>query len=117
MSGGGLARLPGVAWMLSGVLACCMPFAETQADPGKLRQEQLEHLLRQDCGSCHGLRMTGGLGPPLTRQALAGKPRELLIATIALGRPGTAMPNWGALLDEQDIAWLADRLLQGYPPP
>ncbi|OZI72499.1 c-type cytochrome [Bordetella genomosp. 2] len=112
-----MARIPRIARILSGVLACCMPFAMVQADPGKLRQGQLEHLLRQDCGSCHGLRMTGGLGPPLTRQALAGKPRELLIATIALGRPGTAMPNWDALLDEQDIAWLADRLLQGYPPP
>jgi len=102
---------------LAGLLASCALALAAQAEPGALRQGQLDHLLRQDCGSCHGLRMTGGLGPPLTRQALAGKPRELLIATIAQGRPGTAMPNWDALLDEQDIAWLADRLMQGFPPP
>jgi len=112
-----MARLSFMAAGLAGiVLACALP-GTAQADPTLLRQGQLEHLLRQDCGSCHGLRMTGGLGPPLTRQALAGKPRELIIATITLGRPGTPMPNWNALLDEQDIAWLADRLLQGYPPP
>ncbi len=27
---------------------------------------RLEHLLTQDCGACHGLHLTGGLGPPLT---------------------------------------------------
>jgi len=87
------------------------------AAPSSERQAQLDNLLLQDCGSCHGLRMTGGLGPPLTRAALADKPRESLIATVTHGRPGTAMPGWKALLDEQDIAWLVDQLLQGYPKP
>jgi len=27
------------------------------------------------------------------------------------------MPGWNALLDEQDIAYLVDRLLEGYPKP
>ena len=87
------------------------------AEPSAPRQAQLENLLKQDCGSCHGLRMTGGLGPALTRDALAGKPRDSLIATVTHGRPGTAMPGWNALLDEHDIAWLVDRLLEGYPKP
>ncbi|CAM5487902.1 MAG: cytochrome c [Pseudomonas sp.] len=91
--------------------------AALAAAPAAERQAQLEHLLLQDCGSCHGLRMTGGLGPALTRDALAGKPRDSLIATVTHGRPGTAMPGWKALLDEQDIAWLVDLLLQGYPKP
>ncbi|MCD0501394.1 c-type cytochrome [Bordetella petrii] len=102
--------------VLAGLLAAGPGAPSAQADPTPRRQAQLDHLLRQDCGSCHGLRMTGGLGPPLTRQALATRPRELLISTIALGRPGTAMPGWEALLSPQDIAWLADRLLQGFPP-
>ncbi|MBU2013794.1 MAG: cytochrome c, partial [Gammaproteobacteria bacterium] len=85
--------------------------------PTAERQAKLDHLLLQDCGSCHGLRMTGGLGPALTREALAGKPRDSLIATVTHGRPGTAMPGWNALLDEQDIAYLVDRLLEGYPKP
>lgn len=76
------------------------------------RQQELEYLLHQDCGSCHGMRLTGGLGPALTPDALAGKPRELLAATIRDGRAGTPMPPWGNLLGEADIAWLVDYLLQ-----
>ncbi|WP_094797274.1 c-type cytochrome [Bordetella genomosp. 7] len=106
-----------LATAIGGVLAAAALSCSAQAGPGEQRQLQLEHLLRQDCGSCHGLRLTGGLGPALTPQALAGKPRELLVATITHGRPGTPMPNWDAVLSAQDIAWLADRLLQGHPLP
>ncbi|MHB0765316.1 c-type cytochrome [Stutzerimonas sp. NM35] len=91
--------------------------AALAGNPTAERQTQLEHLLVQDCGSCHGLRMTGGLGPAITHDALAGKPRDSLIATVTHGRPGTAMPGWNALLDEQDIVWLVDLLLEGYPKP
>jgi len=85
------------------------------AAPDSQRQAQLQHLLDQDCGACHGLYLTGGLGPPLTRQALSGKSRDSLIATVTLGRPGSAMPGWAALLGPDDIRWLVDRLLQGKP--
>ena len=91
--------------------------AALAAAPDAERQAQLEHLLVQDCGSCHGLRMTGGLGPAITRDALTGKPRDSLIATVTHGRPGTAMPGWNALLNEQDIVWLVDLLVEGYPKP
>lgn len=80
------------------------------------RQATLEHILIQDCGSCHGLRMTGGLGPALTPQLLADKSRESLIATVMHGRPGTTMPPWDALLTEQEATWMIDRLLQGVTP-
>lgn len=103
---------------LGQLLLVLLPFSLAQAEaPGAERQAQLQNLLAQDCGSCHGLRMTGGLGPALTRQALANKSRESLIATVTQGRPGTAMPPWNALLSESDIAWLVDRLLEGYPTP
>lgn len=99
-------------------LMSLLPISAALADgPTVERQAQLDNLLLQDCGSCHGLRMTGGLGPALTRDALTHTPRESLIATVSHGRPGSAMPGWNALLDEQDIAWLVDRLLQGYPTP
>jgi cytochrome c55X len=91
--------------------------ATAVAAPDVKRQAQLEHLLAQDCGACHGLRMTGGLGPELTRAALAGKSRDSLMATVTQGRPGTAMPGWGPLLSPDDIRWLIDLLLQGYPAP
>lgn len=104
-------------WLGLAMAALLLLPTSLAAAPDGQRQAQLENLLKQDCGSCHGLRMTGGLGPPLTRQALAGKSRELLIATVTQGRPGTAMPPWQALLDQQDIAWLVDLLQQGYPSP
>lgn len=80
------------------------------------RQASLKNLLIQDCGSCHGLRMKGGLGPALTPQDLADKPKDSLVATIIFGRPGTAMPPWNALLNEKEAQWLIDQLLQGVSP-
>lgn len=74
------------------------------------RQADLKNLLLQDCGACHGMRLSGGLGPALTVQALAGKSRELLATTISEGRPGTPMPPWKPLLSKADIDWLADYL-------
>ena len=37
--------------------------AVAQDGPSAARQDELLHLLRQDCGSCHGLTLRGGLGP------------------------------------------------------
>ncbi len=77
------------------------------------RQVELRSLLQQDCGSCHGLTLKGGLGPSLLPAALAGKSRESLLETVRNGRPGTAMPPWRPILSEQEIDWLVDRLLAG----
>jgi cytochrome c55X len=79
------------------------------------RQQHLIRMVRQDCGACHGMRLTGGLGPALTREALADKPLEALTATIVHGRPGTPMPPWRALLSEDEARWIANRLAQGFP--
>jgi len=79
------------------------------------RQRELVQLLRQDCGSCHGMRLTGGLGPPLTPGALRGKPAASLTATIISGRPGTAMPPWRPFMSEAEAAWLVARLREGDP--
>jgi len=83
------------------------------AAPDAVRQGELLRLLRQDCGSCHGMRLTGGLGPPLTPQALRDKPADSLAATIVAGRAGTAMPPWRPFLSEAEAAWLVERLQQG----
>lgn len=87
------------------------------AQPDALRQDELRHLLKQDCGSCHGLTLRGGLGPALLPDNLAGKPAEFLMQTILDGRPGTAMPPWRPLISEADAAWLVQRLLQGEAAP
>ncbi|MEO8013686.1 cytochrome c [Polaromonas sp.] len=78
-------------------------------------EQSLIRMVRQDCGSCHGMRLTGGLGPALTRQALAGKPVEALAATIYHGRPGTPMPPWRAMLSADDAQWIASQLVAGFP--
>jgi cytochrome c55X len=83
--------------------------------PDASRQREIVRLLRQDCGSCHGMRLTGGLGPPLTPQALRDKPSDSLVATIVSGRAGTAMPPWRPFLSEAEAAWLVARLREGDP--
>ena len=77
--------------------------------------DELIHLVRQDCGACHGMTLQGGLGTPLTAAALADKPVESIVATILYGRPGTAMPPWKSLLSEEQAHWIAVRLLEGFP--
>ncbi|WP_374590447.1 cytochrome c [Aquabacterium sp.] len=83
--------------------------------PTPERQRELVRMVRQDCGSCHGMQLTGGLGPALTREALAGKPVESLQATIFHGRPGTPMPGWQSMLSATDARWIAERLQAGFP--
>lgn len=77
------------------------------------RQAQLNYLLAQDCGSCHGMTRKGGLGPALLPNNLAGKPDALLVATILDGRSGTAMPPWRGQLTEAEAAWLVQQLRRG----
>ncbi|GIX21325.1 MAG: hypothetical protein KatS3mg121_0108 [Gammaproteobacteria bacterium] len=83
------------------------------AAPDAARRAELEGLLRNDCGACHGGRLHGGLGPALTPAALAGRDPAALAATILAGRPGTPMPPWRGLLSEEDARWLAERLIMG----
>lgn len=77
------------------------------------RARALEHLVVQDCGSCHGMTMKGGLGSPLTRDAIAHYDPEVLALVILDGVPGTAMPPWRPLLTETEAQWIADYLLKG----
>ena len=79
------------------------------------RQSQLIRMVRQDCGSCHGIQLTGGLGPALTRQAMAEIPFDSLFSVIYHGRPGTPMPGWKTMISEQDASWIARQLQLGFP--
>ena len=79
------------------------------------RERALIRMVRQDCGSCHGMQLTGGLGPPITRAALLDKPVGSIAATIYHGRAGTPMPPWRAMLSEAEALWMADQLQRGFP--
>ena len=81
----------------------------------KKRQQDLKNLLIQDCGSCHGLTMRGGLGPALLPSNLKGKSAEFITSTILDGRPGTAMPGWRALLSVTEAQWMTEQLLDAKP--
>ena len=107
MSNSGIAG-PAAAVLLAGATLAA-------AEPSPMRQKELIHMVRQDCGSCHGLTLQGGLGPALLPQTLAGKPAEGLVATIVQGRPGTAMPPWHRFLAEDEAQWIVTRLMQGFP--
>lgn len=85
------------------------------AQPAPVRQADLVRLVRQDCGSCHGIRLTGGLGPALTPEALRGMPIDSLVAVIYNGRPGTPMPGWKSFLSEAEAHWIAQQLQAGFP--
>ncbi|WP_413874892.1 c-type cytochrome [Albidovulum sp.] len=89
------------------LLALALP---AQAEVTPERAGKLEHIVIQDCGSCHGLTMKGGLGSPLTPEALAHAEPEGLATIILEGVPGTAMPRWRPVLSEDDALWIADYL-------
>jgi len=86
-----------------------------QAEPPPARQAELRHLLRHDCGACHGMTLGGGLGPPLTPAALAGRSAAVLEAAILAGRPGTPMPPWAGILTPAEVGWLVEQMRRGVP--
>lgn len=95
-----------------------LAFSSAFADSPPLhpqRQSELIHLVRQDCGSCHGMELRGGLGPALTPQTLQDKPAAALVNTILHGRPGTPMPPWKNFLSESEADWIVDNLQKGFP--
>lgn len=81
------------------------------------RQDELRYLLHQDCGSCHGMTLKGGLGPSLLPEALAGKPDEYLHRVISDGVPAKAMPPWNTILSPEDIDYLVYLLTRGPDNP
>lgn len=79
------------------------------------RAVELEHMVIQDCGSCHGLTMKGGLGKPITPEALADRDPEGLATIILDGVPGTAMPPWRPMISEDEALWIAEYLMKDKP--
>jgi cytochrome c55X len=89
--------------------------SHVHAEPPPGRQQELLYRLRQDCGSCHGMTLKGGLGPPLLPAALAGKDDAVLIEAILHGRPGTPMPPWNFEISAAEAGWLIAQLKEGLP--
>ena len=103
-------------WPLHLALAFALVPAHAGADagvPAAGRQREILHLLKHDCGSCHGMTLKGGLGPSLRPEVIGGQDDTLLVETILNGRPGTPMAPWRISLNEDDARWLVTRLKEG----
>lgn len=95
------------------VLMAVVVTAGARAEPPAGRQDELLYRLRQDCGSCHGMTLNGGLGPALLPDALAERSETDLATVILNGVPGTPMPPWDFEITSDEARWLARRLKQG----
>lgn len=101
-------------WYVAGMVVSCLWAASAAAEvPSSVRKIEIFNLLRQDCGSCHGITLRGGLGPPLLPETLRDKDRESLHFTILHGRPGTPMPPWQQFLTQEEVEWLVKQLVEG----
>lgn len=101
--------------MLRLVAALVMAAVSAHAEIAPDRADQLEHIVTQDCGSCHGLTRKGGLGSPLTPDALDNSEAEGLALIILDGVPGTAMPPWRPLVTAEEALWIARYLKENTP--
>lgn len=95
------------------LLLVCAWVVPARAADGQSLADYLTNLVKHDCGSCHGIDMKGGLGRPLTVEALEGVEMETLMEIILHGIPETAMPGWHGLISESDAAWIAAGLKEG----
>ena len=84
-----------------------------QPSPEIARARDLRALVLNDCGSCHGMTLRGGLGPALLPETLAPKGQAFVAEMIRVGNPANAMPAWGSLLSPSDITWIAQSLVEG----
>lgn len=77
------------------------------------RQQELKYMVQQDCGSCHGMTLKGGLGPSLLPQRISVLPEQYLIDAVTHGREGTPMPPWEPILTRAEIVWIVQQLKSG----
>jgi cytochrome c55X len=110
-----VVRIGLVALAIGGLGSSRLALAEESPVLSPERSRELIRMVRQDCGSCHGLTLRGGLGPALLPETLYDKPPAGLKYTILLGRPGTAMPPWQPFLSEAEADWIVAQLLGGFP--
>lgn len=104
-------RSTSTGWIVLSLLLAARPALAIDA----VRQSELTTLVRQDCGSCHGMTLKGGLGKPLLPAALDSLAPESIASIILDGVPGQPMPPWRGLLSQADAIWIAQRLKEGFP--
>ncbi len=99
-------------WAARAVLTTAVVLATSAFAADTLDPNTLKRLVHQDCGSCHGLSLKGGLGPDLRAQTLDHYDPDVLSGVILDGIPDTAMPPWRPLISQEEAEWIARYLLQ-----
>jgi mono/diheme cytochrome c family protein len=84
-------------------------------------------LYQTNCSACHGQTGNGGGArayfiDPKPRNFLLDASRRwlnrpILFRAIVEGRPGTEMPAWGKVLNDQEIADIAEFVFRRYTNP
>jgi cytochrome c55X len=97
----------------AGMAMQLLSIGAVQAELPVSRQSEILHLIRHDCGSCHGMTLKGGLGPPLTVERLGQRLTGELAGIIRNGIRETPMPPWEGILNDEEIAWMVKQLQQG----
>lgn len=119
-------RVPFLGRLLAGALLVASPWAgaAAPASGGGIRADLLYHNY---CSVCHGDRGDGrsraraGLRPPPKDFTAAGPTlsREVMLAVVADGKPGTAMVGWKTQLSEAEMAavvdWIRASFMSGRP--
>jgi cytochrome c55X len=114
-----MARTQHGRWRPNSALAAAVALMLAMALPADAvdapRARALTDLVRQDCGSCHGMTLKGGLGTSLLPADIEHIEAEGIARIIIEGIPGTPMPAWRGALSEEDAQWIARRLKEGFP--
>ena len=87
--------------------------SEVSTPLGDARKIELTYIVKQDCGSCHGMLLKGGLGPDLLPRKFENSDADGIAALIFHGLPGTPMPPWKGILSQQETKWIAKQLKSG----
>ncbi|MGV8898826.1 MAG: c-type cytochrome [Burkholderiaceae bacterium] len=110
-----IAGLATLGLIFSSAVFATDTVANPSAEMRTARRGELITMVRQDCGSCHGLTLKGGLGPALLPESLQNKSVDYLKTIILHGRPDTAMPPWQRFLSEAEAEWIVINLQKGFP--
>lgn len=100
-------------WLKVALLMCLASTAALAADLTPQRKDELRNLVVQDCGSCHGMTLKGGLGSALRPTDLDGVEANTIAQIVLDGVPGKPMPPWRGLLSDTDALWIAQALKAG----
>lgn len=105
--------MPHRLWLRAGLLLCLSGTLAGAAELTSARRAELHNLVKQDCGSCHGMTLKGGLGSSLLPSDLDGVDEETIVQIVLDGVPGKPMPPWRGLLSNSDALWIAHALKMG----